>query len=308
MGIAVFYLAGAAAIGSAIAVVVQRNPFMAALSLILHLASLAALYLVLQGDFVAVAQLLVYAGAVMIMFLFVIAYLGDRADLDLRRGGLGAGAAALAGLAIFIETVIAVSDSGDALDGAVSVPDSFGSPETIGRLFLTDHLLAFEGISLILLVGAIAGRGARRGRSAAAPLPRRSAAARRGEGRALRPAPRAPAPRARGAREPAGGGRVTPGIGSWIMLSSALFCIGLAGVMLRRNPLVILLSLEIMLNAGNLLLVAGSRYVGGNDGHVLALTVMAVAAAEVVVGLGLIVALARRGALLDVDELRSLRG
>jgi len=157
MGIAVFYVAGAAAIGSAIAVVVQRNPFLAALSLILHLASLAALYLVLQGDFVAVAQLLVYAGAVMIMFLFVIAYLGDRADLDLRRGGIGAGAAGVAGLAIFIETVIAVSDSNDALTTKVSVPDSFGSPATIGRLFLTDHLLAFEAISLILLVGAIAG-------------------------------------------------------------------------------------------------------------------------------------------------------
>ncbi len=157
MGIAVFYVAGAVAVGSAIAVVVQRNPFLAALSLILHLASLAALYLVLQGDFVAVAQLLVYAGAVMIMFLFVIAYLGDRADLDLRRGGIGAGAAGVAGLAIFIETVIAVSGSNDFLVSTASVPDSFGSPETIGRLFLTDHLLAFEAISLILLVGAIAG-------------------------------------------------------------------------------------------------------------------------------------------------------
>ena len=92
---------------------------------------------------------------------------------------------------------------------------------------------------------------------------------------------------------------MTPGIGSWIILSSALFCIGLAGVMLRRNPLVILLSIEIMLNAGNLLLIAGSRYVGGNDGQIFALTVMAVAAAEVVVGLGLIVALARRGSALD---------
>jgi NADH-quinone oxidoreductase subunit J len=157
MGIAVFYIAGAAAIDSAIAVVVQRNPFLAALSLILHLASLAALYLVLQGDFVAVAQLLVYAGAVMIMFLFVIAYLGDRADLDLRRGGIGAGAAGIAGLAIFIETVIAVGDSSDLLKSPAVVADSFGSPQTIGRLFLTDHLLAFEAISLILLVGAIAG-------------------------------------------------------------------------------------------------------------------------------------------------------
>jgi NADH-quinone oxidoreductase subunit J len=157
MGIVVFYVAGAAAIGSAIAVVVQRNPFLAALSLILHLASLAALYLVLQGDFVAVAQLLVYAGAVMVMFLFVIAYLGDRADLDLRRGGIGTGAAALAGLAIFIETVVAVSDSSSVLGSPAKVADSFGSPQTIGRLFLTDHLLAFEAISLILLVGAIAG-------------------------------------------------------------------------------------------------------------------------------------------------------
>ncbi|MDX6541794.1 MAG: NADH-quinone oxidoreductase subunit [Gaiellales bacterium] len=157
MGIAVFYLAGAAAIGSAIAVVVQRNPFLAALSLILHLASLAALYLVLQGDFVAVAQLLVYAGAVMVMFLFVIAYLGDRADLDLRRGGVGAGAAVVTGLAIFIETIVAVSDSNNLLGSPASVADSFGSPQTIGKLFLTDHLLAFEAISLILLVGAIAG-------------------------------------------------------------------------------------------------------------------------------------------------------
>jgi NADH-quinone oxidoreductase subunit J len=157
MGIAVFYVAGAAAIGSAIAVVVQRNPFLAALSLILHLASLAALYLVLQGDFVAVAQLLVYAGAVMVMFLFVIAYLGDRADLDLRRGGVGAGAAVVTGLAIFIETIVAVSDSNDLLGSPASVTDSFGSPQTIGKLFLTDHLLAFEAISLILLVGAIAG-------------------------------------------------------------------------------------------------------------------------------------------------------
>ena len=157
MQIVVFYVAGALAIGSALAVVVQRNPFLAALSLILHLASLAALYLVLQGDFVAVAQLLVYAGAVMIMFLFVIAYLGDRADLDLRRGGLGAGAAFIAGLAIFIESVIAVSDSNGALASPATVVDSFGSPATIGRLFLTDHLLAFEVTSIVLLVAAVGG-------------------------------------------------------------------------------------------------------------------------------------------------------
>jgi NADH-quinone oxidoreductase subunit K len=101
---------------------------------------------------------------------------------------------------------------------------------------------------------------------------------------------------------------VSPGVGSWVLLSAGLFCVGLAGVMLRRNPLVILLSLEIMLNSGNLLLIAMSRYVGRNDGQVFALVVMGVAAAEVVVGLGLIVALSRARESLDVDELRELHG
>jgi NADH-quinone oxidoreductase subunit K len=101
---------------------------------------------------------------------------------------------------------------------------------------------------------------------------------------------------------------VSPGITSWIVLSAGIFCIGLTGVMLRRSPLVILLSLELMLNSANLLLIAMARYVGGEDGQVFALVVMGVAAAEVVVGLGLIVALSRAHASLDVDELRSLHG
>ena len=101
---------------------------------------------------------------------------------------------------------------------------------------------------------------------------------------------------------------MSPGIGSWILLSSALFCIGLVGVMLRRNPLVILLSLEIMLNACNLALIAASRHYGHEDGQVFALAVMAVAASEVVVGLGLIVAIHRRKLVLDVDRLSFLRG
>jgi NADH-quinone oxidoreductase subunit K len=101
---------------------------------------------------------------------------------------------------------------------------------------------------------------------------------------------------------------VNPGVGSWTILCSALFCVGLIGVMVRRNPLVILLSLEIMLNAGNLLLIVMSRYTGGEDGQIFALVVMGVAAAEVVVGLGLIVALSRAHASLDVDDLRTLRG
>jgi NADH:ubiquinone oxidoreductase subunit K len=96
---------------------------------------------------------------------------------------------------------------------------------------------------------------------------------------------------------------------SWyIVLSSLLFATGAAGVLLRRNPLVILLCLELMLNAGNLALVAFSRMLGNSDGQVFAIVVMVIAACEVVVGLGLIVAIYRRRLPLNVDDLRELRG
>ena len=94
----------------------------------------------------------------------------------------------------------------------------------------------------------------------------------------------------------------------YIVLSSLLFATGAAGVLIRRSPLVILLCLEMMLNAGNLALVAFSRMLGNSDGQIFAVVVMVVAACEVVVGLGLIVAIYRRRLPLNVDELRGLRG
>jgi NADH-quinone oxidoreductase subunit K len=94
----------------------------------------------------------------------------------------------------------------------------------------------------------------------------------------------------------------------YIVLSSLIFAVGAMGILLRRSPLVILLCLELMLNAGNLALIAFSRMVGNGQGQVFALVVMVVAACEVVVGLGLIVAIFRRKLPLDVDALRELRG
>ena len=96
---------------------------------------------------------------------------------------------------------------------------------------------------------------------------------------------------------------------SWyIVLSSLLFATGAVGILIRRSPMVILLCLELMLNAGNLALVAFSREVGNAQGQVFALVVMVIAACEVVVGLGLIVAIFRRKLPLNVDDLRELRG
>ena len=99
-----------------------------------------------------------------------------------------------------------------------------------------------------------------------------------------------------------------PGIPWYLAVSPGLFSIGALGVMLRRSPLIVLLSLEIMLNGANLAFVAFARLHGDLNGQVFAISVMAVAAAEVCVGLGLIVAVARRRLTLDVDTLRELRG
>jgi NADH:ubiquinone oxidoreductase subunit K len=99
-----------------------------------------------------------------------------------------------------------------------------------------------------------------------------------------------------------------PDVTWYLAISAALFAIGTLGVLVRRSPLIVLLSLEIMLNGANLALIALSRHHGNGDGQVFALTVMAVAASEVVVGLGLIVAMARRRLTLDFDRLTTLRG
>src|SRR3954454_22239724 len=98
------------------------------------------------------------------------------------------------------------------------------------------------------------------------------------------------------------------GIGWYLVVSALIFCIGAGGVLVRRNPLVILLCLELMLNGANLSLVAFARMHGNHDGQMFALIVMVVAACEVAVGLGLIVALFRRRLPVDVDELRELQG
>jgi NADH-quinone oxidoreductase subunit K len=97
-------------------------------------------------------------------------------------------------------------------------------------------------------------------------------------------------------------------IGWYLAVSALVFCIGGSGVLIRRNPLVVLLCLELMLNGANLALVAFARMWGGEDGQEFALIVMVIAACEVTVGLGLIVAIYRRRLPIDVDELNELQG
>src|ERR671916_405359 len=141
---AIWVLAAIACLGSAVAVISFSNPFYSALALIGNLASLAVLYLMLSAEFVAAAQVLVYAGAVMVMFLFVTAYLGGGADAPWAGGpswqALGS---VVAAAAILVEVIVVIGMKWDGrLADEADISRAFGSPEQIGRFFLTDHLLA----------------------------------------------------------------------------------------------------------------------------------------------------------------------
>ena len=155
----VWLVAAFACLGSGIAVVSFANPFYSALALIGNLASLAVLYLLLSAEFVAAAQVLVYAGAVMVMFLFVIAYIGPRVESPWSGApGWQAIGAVLAGTALLVEIIVVIGlKAGDRLAHSEDIRAAFGGPSDIGRLFLTDHLLAFEITSIVLLVAAIGG-------------------------------------------------------------------------------------------------------------------------------------------------------
>jgi NADH-quinone oxidoreductase subunit J len=160
-----FFLAAIGAVAGAVGTVSLRNPFYAVLALVCHLLALAALFLLLRAEFVAAAQVVVYAGAVMVLYVFVVAYVGQQ-DEPLARGGAGLrGASALFAGALFVELCIAVLGSGlDALgsDGAPfggatgeAADHGFGTPAEMGRLFLTKFLVAFEVASLLLLIAAV---------------------------------------------------------------------------------------------------------------------------------------------------------
>ena len=156
---AIWIVAAFACLASGVAVVSFGNPFYSALALIGNLGSLAVLYLLASAEFVAAAQVLVYAGAVMVMFLFVIGYLGGQADAPWAGGPSwqAIGAVGAAG-AILVEVIVVIGiKGGGRLSDAADIRAAFGSPEDIGRLFLTDHLLAFEITSIVLLVAAVGG-------------------------------------------------------------------------------------------------------------------------------------------------------
>jgi NADH:ubiquinone oxidoreductase subunit 6 (subunit J) len=155
MSVVLFFIAAIGALAGAVAVVTVKNPFYAVLALVTHLVALAALFLLLRAEFVAAAQVVVYAGAVMVLYVFVVAYVGGGDSTPsgpvLRLFG------PLFALCVAIELLVAFLGTGlSALRGkGAPYVLGFGTPRQIGRLFLTDYLFVFEVASLLLLVAAI---------------------------------------------------------------------------------------------------------------------------------------------------------
>ena len=152
-----FFVGAIGALGGAIAVIALRNPFYSVLALVVHLVSLAALFLLLNAEFLAAAQIVVYAGAVMVLYVFVSAYVGGSEEPIWEPiPGQRFLAPLLAG-ALFVEISIAVLGTAlTTLEGdGPDVRLGFGSPASIGELLLERFLIAFEAASLLLLVAAV---------------------------------------------------------------------------------------------------------------------------------------------------------
>ena len=247
------------------------------LLLIASFGALAGLYIQLDAPFVAVAQIIIYAGAIMVLFLFVVMLLNapqeDAAEWDrahpLRQPGVARFGAAARGAPHRAARLGADARSPSwrrrsaARRGAATVElGARAGPRAVHR-----HAFAFEATSVLILVAMVG----------AVVLARR-------EGESVIP------------------------LSHYLIVSAILFAIGTAGVFLRRNLITILLSIEIMLNAVNLTFVAFGRYRGDVDGQIITFFVMTVAAAEAAVGLALIIALFRHRESLNPDAFTSLNG
>ena len=260
----VFLVAAVLAVVSAVVAVSHRDPVFNVLSLVVTFFCVAVNYALLGADFLAAAQILVYAGAILVLFLFVIMLLDGAPDRQ--RGGQAPG------------------------------PD--GCRPGAGR-----RSSPWAGRPAALTMRIAPARTA-----PVADTPGRSADSCSRTYACLRADLRA-APGRHGGRPGPGEEEALMAIPTthFLVLAALLFAVGAAGVLLRRSGIAILLGIELMLNAGNLALVAFSRQHGSLDGQVFVFFVMAVAAAEAAVGLAILVAIFRKQQSIDVDRLNILR-
>jgi NADH-quinone oxidoreductase subunit J len=235
----------------ALGVIFRKHPVHAALSLVLTLFGIAVLFVAQSAEFLAAVQVIVYAGAIFILFLFVIMLLGvDKAE-NLQIEPLTgqrwiAGVVGLGMVGLLTTAVVSGSDvlrlRGSGIADSVAGENADANIQQLASSIFSDYVFAFEVTSVLLVVAVV------------------------------------------------------------------LFSIGAVGVLVRRNPLVMFMCIELMLNAVNLTFVTVGRAMSDIDGQAIVFFVMVVAAAEVVVGLGIIVSIMRRRTGVNVDDLTELKG
>ena len=283
MDVLVFAVASVVAVGGALGVVLSRNPVHSALMLVMTLFGVAVLFVEQEAHFLAAVQVIVYAGAIVVLFLFVIMLLGVDRSEDLGIETLKAQrplAGALALVAV-LEMVLLVRYGGWVTGGtSVAGPGPRSRRAQRGAARPVDLQPLPPGVRGD--VGAVGHRGRRRGRAGPAPAEHRPAPVR---------------------------GRPVSIDASWYLaVGGIIFTIGAIGVLVRRNVLVMFMCVELMLNAVNLTFVTFARELNDIGGQVVVFFVLVVAAAEVVVGLGIIVSIFRRRVEATADDISMLKG
>ncbi len=324
-------------LSGAIGVVVARNPVHSALMLVMTLFGIAVLFVLQRDPFLAAVQVIVYAGAIVVLFLFVIMFLGVDREENVGFEPLRGQRPLAVGLVVLGTTgLLLLGEVSKWTTGAPHVAGTDSGAQSnvalLGRSVYTTYLFPFEATAALLVIAVVGAVVlARRPpvttelrdvdlRGDAEAVVGSEADGPAGGGGASRP--RSPGPAAGSGSAPASVSTAGPA-GTlerneespmtinpdwYLALGVVLFSIGALGVLVRRNVLVMFMCVELMLNAANLTFVTFARTLHDIGGQVLVFFVLVVAAAEVVVGLGIVVAIFRRRATAAADDLHLMKG
>jgi NADH:ubiquinone oxidoreductase subunit K/NADH:ubiquinone oxidoreductase subunit 6 (subunit J) len=345
----IFWILAPIAVLAALGMVLVRSAVHAAVLLAVVMLTLAAFYTAEQAPFLAVVQVVVYTGAVLMLFLFVLMLVGvDSTDslVETLRGQRAAAAVIGLGFAVLLVAALAGALGSFHTVGLRDVQADKGNVVAIAELLFSRYVFAFEATSALLIT---AGLGAMCWRTASGwnRGGRRRIGWRSDPLGAVRQSPHCPDPASTPTTTPstrrpccptaaspreasrsscrsrrrnhmsrawngsssdecrAGGAPMS--LDYYLYLSAVLFTVGAVGVLVRRNAIVVFMCIELMLNAVNLSLVTFSRINGTLDGQIMAFFVMVVAAAEVVIGLAIIMSIFRARRSASVDDANLLK-
>ena len=294
-----FYVFAAVLVLAALGVITSRNPVHAALFLVLAFVQSAALWLLLEAEFLAVVLILVYVGAVMVLFLFVVMMLDINVE-EMREGFtryVWIGAAVALGVIAEIWYVLAYRGEEQGF-GAVPepLPADYSSATELGAVLYTEHIYAFEIAAMILL-------DRRRDTADHAQAPGSKGSGRLGTGRGPQTRP-SPAREGRGHQ----GLIAMVTVSHYLVLAGILFSLAVAGIFInRKNVILLLMCIELMLLAVNFNFIAFSRLWGDTLGQAFVFFILTVAASEAAIGLAILVVLFRNTRSINVEALAELK-